>query len=312
MHESGTAFARNRDVDRENERTNEGARQSLSPLFVQGLIAQVTEAVLRALQLPSVSPATTQPQLAGEITPPALTAAPPPPPGAEPLPAPVLALWQGDARAVSQRELHQLAMLAAEIDGPTNGHGAYWLGRAILMADLCRGERGETRSLPYLRGMLRRWRDESSWGSDREPAEPSARATATAATRPRASAGSPGAAIPDHPAVVAYIEALHEAPNAVQAAQIAQLVTNLAAWREVLREWQLNGWGERSVGKMLDRYQKSLPAPAAGPPPSVAAIHHHPGLSDTQRDRWIRAFHAAANSAEKHAVIARLAQEHPR
>lgn len=47
-------------------------------------------------------------------------------------------------------------------------------------------------------------------------------------------------------------------------------------------------------------------------PPSVVIIHRYPSLTDQQRDRWIRKFHAAVTPAEKRAVIARLEQEHPR
>src|SRR5690606_4547686 len=147
--------------------------------------------------------------------------------------------------ALSRRETHHLAMLAAEYDGPTTGHGAYWLGRAILMADLCLGEHGQARSLPYLRQILRRWREEGSWGSDREVAD-TPRREAAAPHQSRQAARAPGET---HPAVAAYIEALHETPNAVQASRIVELVTDLEVWRQVLRDWQLNGWGERSVGK---------------------------------------------------------------
>lgn len=60
---------------------------------------------------------------------------------------------------------------------------------------------------------------------------------------------------------------------------------------------------------------RALPdAPAdapALPPPSPMPIYTHPALADEQRDRWIRRFHAATGPAEKRAVLARMAQEHP-
>jgi hypothetical protein len=280
--------------------------QPLTPDFIQLLVTQTTQAVLAAMDART--------RLVTPEGPTALATIPAAPPQSEPLPAPVLDLWRGDEPAVSRRETHQLAMIAAEYDGPTGGHGAYWLGRAILMADLCLNERGQVRSLPYLRQILRRWREEGSWGSDREVQESPPRPPTSASSRLRPAVE----AVPEeaHPAVVAYVEALHEAPNAVQAAQIAATVTNIDTWRQVLHDWQLNGWGERSVGKMLDRYQKNAPgaATAAGaePAPSAMPIHTHPSLSDEQRDRWIRRFRAALNPLEQRAILARLEQEHPR
>jgi hypothetical protein len=319
-HEKGTEYAPEGDIDRTNDRTNEGERQALTPDLIQKIIAQAAQAVLITLGLQAKTPHSDAPV--------ALTTIPSAPPDHEPLPAAVLALWQGDEPALSRRDTHQLAIIAAEYDRSTGGHGAYWLGRAILMADLCLGERGQARSLAYLRRILRRWREEGSWGSDREAGEALPQASAapfpSGAREPEPRDGqratpaqeSPRAtpAHEAHPAVRAYVEALHEAPNAVQAAQIAATVTDLAAWRQVLIDWQLNGWGERSVGKMLDRYQKSHPAAVEPkePPVSVVIIHRYPGLTDEQRDRWIGRFHAALSPAEKRAVIKRLEQEHPR
>ena len=95
--------------------------------------------------------------------------------------------------------------------------------------------------------------------------------------------------------------------------QIRETVSDLATWQRVLTDWQANGWKEGAVANMLDRYRKEAGAPPDdGPPVSVSAIHRHPGLSDTQRDAWIRKFHAASTPAEKRAVLSRLAQEHPR
>jgi hypothetical protein len=292
-------------MDGEKERTNEGVSQALTPAFVQALIAQTTQAVIATLQAQGTSTAPDAPA--------SLTALPSAPTGAEPLSAPILTLWQGDGPAVRRRDLHQLALLAAEYDGPTGGYGAYWLGRAILMADLCLGDREQPITVPYVRRVLKRWCEEASWGSDREAVEAPPRSPAEPSPRPRPAGAPPHDEALRHPAVAAYVAALHETPNAVQAAQIAQTVTDLAAWRQVLTDWQLNGWGERSVGKMLDRYQKRLAPGAAGEaPPSVGAIHTYPGLTLEQRERWIRKFHAAATPAEKRAVLSRLEQEHPR
>lgn len=300
----GTAPARKRDMDGGNERTNEGVRQPLAPDLLRDLVAQTTAAVIAALQ-PRLQPASAE-------APSVLTHIPPTPGAVGPLNASVLALWQGNGPEPRQRDIQQLALLAGEYDGPTGGHGAYWLGRAILMADLCLGGEQPV-TIAYVRRMLRRWCEEGSWGSDREGQESALKATGDVPPRPRIVTEPLPDALQQHPAVRVYIAALHETPNAVQAGQIAEVVSDLDRWRQVLTDWQLNGWAERSVGKMLDRYQKSaVAAPSAEPPPSVSAIHTYPGLTVEQRERWIRKFHAAANPAEKRAVIARLEQEHPR
>jgi hypothetical protein len=299
-HETGTDNARNRDI----EGKKEGKKERETAPTPNSLLALATAAAHAALLELFQSRAHT---LNDELGASALL--PTPPAGELPLPAPVLTLWGADRAQILQRDRFQLEQLAATADRATAGHGAYWLGRSIIMAEACLEPRGQRPTVAYLRALLRRWERENSWGSDLEDDEPP-----TPTARP-ASKAAPAPAPDDmaHPAVVAYTAALREAPNAVQAAQIAATVADLDAWRQVLTEWQLNGWAERSVGKMLDRYLKTLPAGAVTPepPPSVAAIHVYPGLTPEQRDRWIRKFHNAATPAEKRAVIRRLEQEHP-
>jgi hypothetical protein len=312
-HENGTAtpptvpaLARYRDVEGENEGENEGASEfAHARVTLQEVAAQAAQVVLAALQQQGVIAA----PAAAEREP-----APPPPTDQPILPAGPLALWQGDRGATPARERHQLQMLAAELDGATEGFGAYWVGRAILVADRCLGERGQALSINYLRGMLRRWQREGSWGSDLEGeggdvAAPPPRAVGGIAPAPPAAAP---AALP-HPAVSAYRAAFGRDPNAVQAQQIRETVSDLVTWQRVLTDWQANGWKDGAVANMLDRYRKEAGTPADdGPPVSVAVIHTYPGLDLDQRERWIRKFHAAATPAEKRAVITRLAQEHPR
>jgi hypothetical protein len=62
---------------------------------------------------------------------------------------------------------------------------------------------------------------------------------------------------------------------------------------------------------------RELPPVEDGPavpdrPLSALPIYTHPGLSDEQRDRWIRRFRAALSPYDQRAVLARLEQEHPR
>jgi hypothetical protein len=67
------------------------------------------------------------------------------------------------------------------------------------------------------------------------------------------------------------------------------------------------GW----VVSALRALPEHEPEPCDERPPSVTPIHFHPDLSDEERDRWIKRFHAASTPTEKRAVINRLEQEYP-
>lgn len=61
------------------------------------------------------------------------------------------------------------------------------------------------------------------------------------------------------PAVQAYFQTFNgQSLNAPQVEAINRTVTDLPRWQKVLDEWMLNGWGPRSIGKMLDRYTSGL------------------------------------------------------
>jgi hypothetical protein len=67
------------------------------------------------------------------------------------------------------------------------------------------------------------------------------------------------------------------------------------------------------VSALRDLPEAAGDSPAADERPlSALPIHTHPGLSDEQRDRWIRRFRAAPSPYEQRALLARLEQEHPR
>lgn len=313
------ADARNRDVERENDRNRESESETTRTreLF-QEITAQAAQVVLDTLRQQGVI--TTQPAAPAEVE------VPPSAPQGQPnLPDSLTALWQGDGPPISRRDRQQLTMLAGELDGPTDGHGAYWVGRAILIAARCLPERGQLLNVNYLRGMLRRWQREGTWGSDlevegggeRTPPPPPRAVSSTPDERTTAGVtvtrqeAQPAVAV-EHPAIAAYVKAYGSTPDPFQTQHIVETVTDLVAWQEVLTAWQLNSWEKKGVGNMLDHYQKKLPAAAAEPRPSVVIIHTYPGLTLDQRDHWIRKFHAATSPAEKRAVIARLEQEHPR
>ncbi len=89
------------------------------------------------------------------------------PPGESPLPSDPLHLWHTGRAAVRPLDEAQLQTLASELDAPTGGYGAYWLGRAILAANACDPGFGTNpRSLNLVRAILRRWKHEHSYGSD--------------------------------------------------------------------------------------------------------------------------------------------------
>ncbi len=89
------------------------------------------------------------------------------PSGEPPLPAPPFALWQTARNALQPLDEAHLCALVAELDGPTNGFGAYWLGRAILAASMTDpGFATNPRALNLVRAILRRWQREGSYGSD--------------------------------------------------------------------------------------------------------------------------------------------------
>ena len=78
--------------------------------------------------------------------------------------------------------------------------------------------------------------------------------------RTRESGGEQESASPARtPAVQAYFQTFNgQSLNAPQVEAINRTVTDLPRWQKVLDEWMLNGWGPRSIGKMLDRYTSGL------------------------------------------------------
>ncbi|MBX0329888.1 hypothetical protein K2Z83_19675 [Oscillochloris sp. ZM17-4] len=313
MSDSGTDLARNRDGEGMSERKDRVSESAHTHADMHQIAAQAAQTVIQLLRQQGAIPIQASPNAPASQL---------PTPADQPtLPADPLTMWHGDRETIPARERYQLAMLISEMDRPTNGHGAYWVGRAILIADRCVSERTQPLSLNYLRGMLRRWQREDSWGSDLELI--SAMTDAPAAPRPLAPAppliqalptDTPAASELTHPAIDTYRVATGRTPNPVQAQQIAATVTDLVIWQRVLTDWQANGWQVGAVAKMLDRYAKdagvAAPAPSE-PPPSVFTIHTYPGLEPEQRDIWIRRFHAATTPNEKRGVLRRLEQEHP-
>jgi hypothetical protein len=89
---------------------------------------------------------------------------PPTPEGHPPLSKHPLDLWTDVCTAPRRADDHNLARLAVEHDGPTNGYGWYFVGVAILMGAISQ----DIRSIGKLKTILGRWRSENSYGSDLE------------------------------------------------------------------------------------------------------------------------------------------------
>jgi hypothetical protein len=248
---------------------------------------------------------------------------PPAPEGEPPLPLPLLAIWElvGRQRPIPEDEQVQIKMLIDRYRQPTDGYSAYWLGRVMLFADMCRKEH-ETVKLKLINSYMNRMAEagfttealenrnygaERGSTADRSGVEPRGRRSRVPSL--------PSKFTVAHPAIDAYTAAFGRAPNDVQAAQIVATVTDLEIWQRVLTEWQANGWKEAAVAKMLDRYRKEAGLVSSNEPerpPRSSYIHDYPGLTSDERSDWLLRFHRAETPDAKRAVLARLAQEHPR
>jgi hypothetical protein len=311
----------------ERERRREGDPDTHTPFLSLQTIEQLIERTL-ARQLAQLTDGLAQHQA---VLRPAPVVAPPvdsllplsvpvAPPMEPPLPLALLPIWEtvGQRRPVPEHDLIQLRMLIERYQEPAQGHGAYWLGRVMLFADMCRND-AEPIKLKLINSYMRRMADvgfstetleDRSLRGEKVVAE---LGRAERRQRPPQSDLPVASDVTEHPAIAAYAAAFGRAPNRVQAAQIAESVADLATWQRVLTDWQANGWQAGGVAKMLDRYRKENGiAVAVEQPVSVFTIHTYPDLSDAQRDGWVRRFHAAATAAEKRAILKRLEQEHPR
>jgi hypothetical protein len=92
---------------------------------------------------------------------------PPPPDGERPLDQhPLAYLYRQRERANLGADAPTFALLAAEHDAPTAGHGWYWLGRAIDAALVGQGGIEHVRDLYRLtRGVLSSWRSRGAYGA---------------------------------------------------------------------------------------------------------------------------------------------------
>jgi len=222
--------------------------------------------------------------------------------------------------------------LATRHDALTGGNGWYWVGHAILIAGMAGAPIRTPKMVAVIVG---RWGDEDSYGSDtesfRERAERRARVPAPV-TPTLAGAGAsnpseqgnttplPSAPLSEaqsgpqttaHPAVDTYITVFGRHPNAEQVERIVATVTDMAAWRRVLADWQANGWNERGVVKMIDRYTKEAVGVNPEAPADIRWIYRHPDLTCDERAEWLHMFRVSLVPADQRAVVARLLRERP-
>lgn len=83
-----------------------------------------------------------------------------------PLPRHPLDLWRNACPAPTAAHEDKLASLAAEHDASTDGHGWYFVGRAILAGT---DTHEQIKRPAYIRNTLLRWKTEDSYGSDKAP-----------------------------------------------------------------------------------------------------------------------------------------------
>lgn len=100
---------------------------------------------------------------------------PPAPEGERALLAHPFDMWVKSRVGVERLDLLRLAELAAAQDDMTDGHGMYWLGRAIVAAwETDPAFPRVSKALSLVKAILARWQRESSYGSD-APARPGRR-----------------------------------------------------------------------------------------------------------------------------------------
>jgi hypothetical protein len=129
------------------------------------------------------------------------------PPGEEPLQLPPFELWSMFATAVNPvADRILLGRLAAAHDATTDGHGTYWLGRAILEVKL---GGGADDWMAAVRATLRRWKDSASYGSDAPRSGRAARVPMVGQARAVGAASATGPKVSDleiltHPSLENY------------------------------------------------------------------------------------------------------------
>jgi DNA-binding PadR family transcriptional regulator len=154
---------------------------------------------------------------------------------------------------------------------------------APVLNDVEHGAKGALAELDSINKTQKNQRAATS--TDRAPARP--------ASEPRPPAAPDAALAPGrdpnlaHPAVRAYRGECKLTPNQAQRAAIAETVTDLARWQEVLRKWLLAGYRPSNVDGLLDWYTNGIPERRGnhGIPGTRGRLGFGGGWSGEPRDR---------------------------
>jgi hypothetical protein len=313
-HQNAPGIAPDRDIEGGIERAREKKEREKAPTrekiseaqqqqpadtaqSIQAIAAETARAVvlevLKGINLPH--PNDTSTPEAPDI--------PPTPQDEPPLPASPLDLWRADREHISQRDTYQLEMLARSYDSATGGYGAYWLGRAVMMADYCLAPKGQPVTVQYVRGILKRWsRPDVAWGSDLDVTDTEHEWASSAPPQAPASASSTPASVrlsPEqqaHPAIQTFFAVTGQHAGTLDH-ELAELITTTVpaddqtTWRTVLTDWKANGWNRANVRGMLDRYRRA--SGQEDPDRVSAAPIHNAGLDPVQYGHWLGMFREA-------------------
>ncbi|NNJ12967.1 hypothetical protein EKD04_021820 [Chloroflexales bacterium ZM16-3] len=255
-----------------------------------------------------------------------------------------VAIWAEVSRQTpSSVDIRRIKEIVLRFEQPSQGHAAYWLGRALSSVAL---EEQAPLSINYAAGILRRMQERNDWSTEelcRRPKEqraesiaPSVAHVATPTDRvPRgkapaapeaAPAGTPlPAELEQHWALVAWRQFAgpRVAITLTRAQQIIVRVTDRPAWEAVLTNWHAQyqtkaNWAH--FDGLLERYDRevaagvssatSIPTDAPRIPSSV--LDYHPALENQELRRlWFGRYNDAPSKPAKQVVLRRLLAEYP-
>jgi hypothetical protein len=116
----------------------------------------------------------------------------------------------------------------------------------------------------------------------------------------------------DHPAVKAYRDAFKLTPNELQRAEIAAVVTDVATWQEVLRNWQLASYKKNNIPGMLDKFRKELCGRSGGDARSGRAGSQGNRVYDRRESRTPETPEEAARRDAEWAAFRQSRERHER
>lgn len=267
-------------------------------------------------------------------------------PAGEPaLDAGPVAIWAEVSRQTpSSVDIRRIKEIVLRFEKPSQGHAAYWLGRALSSVAL---EEQAPLSINYAAGILRRMQERNNWSTEelcRRPKEQRAESVAPPAVAhvatptdrvPRgkapaapeaAPAGTPlPAELEQHWALAAWRQFAGPsvAITLTRAQQIIVRVTDRPAWEAVLANWHAQykakaNWAH--LDGLLERYDREVAAgvsaatgtPTDAPRIPSSVLDYHPALEDQELRRlWFGRYNDAPSKPAKQVVLRRLLAEYP-